>query len=357
MDLATLGWTPDRERSLPEGLMPGRAVSAARGSIRAQTADGPVSVIVQRGFRRSAPNAADYPAVGDWLALEPTSAGEAALRSVLPRSSAFSRADYVGQRVDEQIVAANVDTVVIVGALNRDHNVRRLERYLALAWASGAEPVVLLNKADLCPDLAERIAEVRAVAGGAPVLASTATTGQGLDALEPYLAPGRTVALLGSSGVGKSTITNALLGEQRQEIREVRDDDARGRHTTTARELFTLPGGGLLIDTPGMRSIGMWDVADGLDRAFGDIEALSTQCRFRDCTHGTEPGCAVQAAIASGELDPGRLSSLRKLDREIQSIERRANVVSDRAESRRLGRMYRDAGKTAERKRIWEAWS
>jgi ribosome biogenesis GTPase len=357
MDLAMLGWTPERERSLPEGLVCGRVVSAARGSIRAHTAEGPVTVIVQRGFRRSTSNPSDYPAVGDWLALEPTSAGEAALRSVLPRTSAFSRADYVGQRVDEQIVAANVDTVVIVGALNGDHNVRRLERYLALAWASGAEPVVLLNKSDLCDDLPERVAEVRAVAAGAPVLASTATTGQGLDALSPYLGPARTVALLGSSGVGKSTITNALLGEQRQLIREVRDDDSRGRHTTTSRELFELPGGGMLIDTPGMRSIGMWEVADGLDRAFGDIESLAATCRFRDCTHGSEPGCTVQAAIASGELDPGRLHSLQKLDREIRSIERRTSVAADRAESRRLGRMYRDAGKAADKKRIWEAWS
>jgi ribosome biogenesis GTPase len=357
MDLVSLGWTSEREHTLPDGLVAGRVVSAARGSIRAHTAAGPVAVIVQRGFRRATANPADFPAVGDWLALEPTSDGEAALRSVLPRSSAFSRADYAGQRVDEQILAANVDTVVIVGALNGDHNLRRIERYLALAWASGADPVVLLNKADLCTDVSERLAEVRSISAGAPVLVSTATTGQGLDGLSPYLGRGRTVALLGSSGVGKSTITNALLGEQRQEIREVREDDSRGRHTTTSRELFELPGGGLLIDTPGMRAIGMWDVADGLDRAFGDIEQLALECRFRDCHHGSEPGCAVQAAIATGELEPGRLHSLRKLDREIRSIERRASVAADRAESRRLGRIYRDAGKAADRKRMREAWS
>jgi ribosome biogenesis GTPase len=355
MDLATLGWTPDRERALPDGLVPGRVVSAGRGSIRAHAAEGPVSVIIQRGFRRSATTAADYPAVGDWLALEPTSDGEAAIRSVLPRSSAFTRGDMDGS--PQEVVAANVDTAVIVGALNRDHNVRRLERYLALAWASGAEPVVLLNKADLCEDLPARVAEVRAIANGAAVLASTATTGEGLDGLGSYVGRGRTVALLGSSGVGKSTITNALLGEQRQVVREIRQDDARGRHTTTGRELFELPGGGLLIDTPGMRSIGMSDAVEGLERAFGDVDSLAATCRFRDCIHGAEPGCAVQSAIASGELDSGRLHSMRKLDRELRSIERRASVAADRAESRRLGRMYRSAGKAADRKRMWEAWS
>jgi ribosome biogenesis GTPase len=359
MRLETLGWTTEREREFAAhaaaGLVPGRVASAARDTLRAWTAGGQVSVVVQRGFRRSTTGAADYPAVGDWLALDPISETEVALRHVLPRTSVFSRGDMEG--VPHEVVAANVDTAVLVGALTRDLNLRRLERYLALAWASGAEPVVLLNKADLCDDLPARMGEVRSIAAGAPVVVTTAITGEGLDGLAPWLGPGQTVALLGSSGVGKSTLTNALLGEQRQLVREVREDDSRGRHTTSTRELFQLPGGGLLIDTPGMRAIGMWDASDGLDRAFRDIDELATRCRFRDCGHVAEPECAVQAAIAAGTLDPSRLRSRHKLERELRSMERRADVGSERAESRRLGRLYRDAGKSAARKRMWEAWS
>jgi ribosome biogenesis GTPase len=365
--LAELGWTTERERSFEphaeSGLVPGRVVAAARDAIRAATASGTLSVIVQRGFRRSTTSAADFPVVGDWLALEPISATEAALRAVLPRTGSFSRGDHDAQRTAngihavEQVVAANVDTVVIVGALNGDFNIRRLERYLALAWSSGAQPVLLLNKADLCHDIEGRLGEVRAIAGGAPVLVTTATTGEGLAGLREYLGRGRTVVLLGSSGVGKSTITNQLLGEERQAVRDVREDDSRGRHTTTARELFQLPSGGLLIDTPGMRSIGMWAAADGLDRAFDEIDRIVAGCRFNDCSHESEPGCAVRAAIAAGELDPERLRSRRKLERELRSIETRSDVAASRAESRRLGRIYRDAGKTPWKRQRWEAWS
>jgi ribosome biogenesis GTPase len=358
--LEELGWTPRRERDFAvhaaAGLVPGRVVSEARGGGRAYTAAGPVEVVVQRGFRRVAGGGADYPAVGDWLALEPMDdPSTAALRAILQRTSTFSRGQAGAARPDshvsEQVVAANVDTVLLVAALTADYNVRRMERYLALAWASGADPVVLLNKADLCPDVDARVQEVTAIAGDVPIHVLSAKTGDGLDVLWRYVVPGATVALLGSSGVGKSTITNALLGEERQLVREVRADDDRGRHTTTGRELFVLPRGGALIDTPGMRSIGMWESAEGLDRAFADIDALAAGCRFSDCAHGAEPGCAVQAAIASGTLPVERLTSRRKLEREVRSAEKRATAAGSRAEQRQFARMVRQVTRTRARMR------
>jgi ribosome biogenesis GTPase len=357
--LADLGWTRDREVAFaPQaavGLFPGRVVGAARDSIRARTATHDLNVIVQRAFRRNALAGADYPVVGDWLALEPVDGGRAALRGVLPRTSRFARGDQFARRTvggaQEQVIATNVDTVVIVAALTRDLNMRRLERYLALAWSSGAAPVVLLNKADLCDDLPARVAEVHAIAGAAPLLTASALLGEGLDALTPYRQPGSTMVLLGSSGVGKSTITNALLGEQRQVVREVREDDSRGRHATTARELFELPGGGLLIDTPGMRSLELSDADEGLDRTFADIESLAAECRFRDCTHEVEPGCAVILAIESGAITPDRLRSRRKLQREVGLVAQAADAAARRANARRWGKISREASDAAARKR------
>lgn len=352
--LEGLGWSPEREAAFTArrgaGLVPGRVVSHGRGALRAETADGPLDVVVQRGFRRAASGPEDHPAIGDWLALEPLGDGSAALREVLPRSSAFIRRD-AAEDAGAQVVATNVDTVLIVSALTRDLNLRRLERYLALSWSSGAEPIVVLNKADLCDDVPARVAEVAAIAGGARILVLSARTGFGLDELQPELTAGRTVALLGSSGVGKSTIANALLGTERQLVREVREDDQRGRHTTSARELFRLPGGALLIDTPGMRSIGLWEADEGLEVAFDDIERFAGACRFTDCAHEVEPGCAVRAAVEAGDLAPERLLSRRKLQREMRSQERRASTSASRAESRRFGRMIRDSCKQQARLR------
>ena len=246
-----------------------------------------------------------------------------------------------------------MDTVIIVAALDRDLNLRRLERYLALAWASGAEPVVLLNKADLCDDVVGRLGEVRAIAAGrAGAGGQRAPRGNGLDGARRYLGPGRTVVLLGSSGVGKSTITNALLGEQRQVVREVREDDSRGRHTTTARELFQLPGGALLIDTPG----------HALDRSVGrrrgpraGVRRISRRsprrCRFADCTHEVEPGCAVLAAIAAGELAPDRLRARRKLHRELGLVAAQTDARRVAPSRERWGKVTREAARHAEAKR------
>jgi ribosome biogenesis GTPase len=354
--LESLGWDARRDEAFAlhalSGYVPGRVTSAAREAIRARTESGDVSVVVQRGFRRDASTTADYPAVGDWLALEPVADGQVALRAVLPRTSRFVRGEARGGgEVYEQVLAANVDTVIIVAALDGDLNIRRLERYLALAWASAADPVVLLNKSDLCDDVPTRMGEVRAIASGAPVLVASALRAQGLEALDGWLGRGRTVVLLGSSGVGKSTITNQLLGEQRQAVRDVRADDSRGRHTTTARELFQLPGGGLLIDTPGMRSMGLWDADDGLERAFTDIDALARGCRFGDCAHEVEPGCAVLAAIASGTLPADRLRARRKLQRELGIVTLQSDARARHAEARRWGKITRDAANRAAAKR------
>ncbi len=359
--LEPFGWDARRETAFAThaaaGLVPGRVTGAARDAIRARTETGDTQVIVQRGFRRDATSTADFPVVGDWLALEPVADGQAALRVVLPRTSRFARGDHDAQRTQggihaaEQVVAANIDTVVIVAALDHDLNLRRLERYLALGWSSGADPVVLLNKADLCDDVSARLGEVRAIAAGAPVLVASALRAEGLDALDAWMGPGRTLVLLGMSGVGKSTIANLLLGEQRQAVREVRGDDSRGRHTTTSRELFQLPNGALLIDTPGMRSIGLWDADDGLDRAFTDVEALAAACRFADCSHEVEPGCAVIAAIEAGTLDADRLRARRKLHRELGLVAQRSATASGRDGDRRWGKVTREATRAAEVKR------
>ncbi|NER83798.1 MAG: ribosome small subunit-dependent GTPase A, partial [Leptolyngbya sp. SIO1D8] len=229
-------------------------------------------------------------------------------------------------KTEGQIVAANVDTVFLMSGLDQDFNLRRIERYLVMAWDSGAAPVIVLNKADLCSDLEEILSEVTAVAIGVPIHPISAVVGAGLDQLAPYLIPGQTVALIGSSGVGKSTLTNYLLGTHQQVTQAVRADDSHGRHTTTHRQLLPLPSGALLIDTPGMRELQLWASPSGLEETFVDIEALATHCKFRDCQHQQEPGCAVQAEIAAGDLTPGRLKSYQKLQREQQWIEARQNA-------------------------------
>lgn len=339
--LAAYGWT-DREARLFEGhantgLRPGRVLVEHRGSYTVHTADGDQTATVSGRLRHEATSAEDFPAVGDWLALAAGNARDAVIHAVLPRRSRFARPAR-GDIPGAQVVAANVDVVLVVGALDGDFNLRRFERYLALAWSSGARPIICLNKADACTDVAGRLSAVESVAPGVPVHAMSALEGSGLDVLRELLGPGITAALLGSSGVGKSTLVNSLLGWQRQETAAVRADDQRGRHTTTMRELLPIPGGALLIDSPGMRSVGMWEAEDGLESTFSDLDALALDCRFSDCSHDHEPGCAVRQAVAAGRLSTGRLESRRKLESELAALERR-RAPEARAEQRRRGRM------------------
>jgi ribosome biogenesis GTPase / thiamine phosphate phosphatase len=351
--LVSYGWTPDRERAFAahaaDGFVPGRVVGQNRVSLRAATATGLADVVIQRGFRRAAGPTGEFPTVGDWLALEPTGDdGQYLLREILPRSSAFVRGEsFGGNQTRAQVLAANIDSVLIVAALSGDFNVRRIERYLSLAWASGAQPVIVLNKADLCDELEERLAEVYAVCGDVPVHALSAATGDGVPHLLRYLTHGSTLVLLGSSGVGKSTLANALLGYDRQLVSAVREDDDRGRHTTTGRELFSLPTGALLIDTPGLRSVGLWDAEGGASPTFEDIDEIERRCRFPDCGHEREPGCAIRAALADGTLDPARLASRQKLERELRSIAMRETPGARRAAGRSFARMVKGHAKAA----------
>ena len=241
-----------------------------------------------------------------------TSGGNAVIRHVLPRKSCFIR-KAAGEKNEEQVVAANIDTVFLCMSLNNDFNLRRLERYISIAWNSGAVPVVVLTKADLCKDPENKLFEVSSVAAGVDVLVTNTINQNGYEQLYPYLAEEKTVAFIGSSGVGKSTLINCLLGEKHLDTNGLRNDD-KGRHTTTHRELILLPSGGMVIDTPGMRELGMWDAESGIDQTFSDIEKLAQRCRFRDCTHScSEPGCAVQEAVERGELPIERLRSYQKL--------------------------------------------
>jgi ribosome biogenesis GTPase len=328
MSITSYGWNPRFESTFIPfrdlGLEPARVAREDRDRYLLLTARGERPGELLGRLRHEARSRADLPAVGDWVAVRDDGA-LAAIHAVLPRASAFLRRA-AGGTTEEQVLAANVDTAFIVCGLDRDLNLRRIERYLAAAWESGATPVVVLNKADLAADPAAVAAEVEAVAIGVPVVALSALGRSGLARLDAWLAPGATVALLGSSGAGKSTLVNALLGEDRVATGPVREDDSRGRHTTTARMLVPLAGGALLLDTPGMRELALWAGEESLDGAFPDIAGLGASCRFRDCAHAGEPGCAVLAAVAAGTLDAGRLESWRKLQRELRWLASRQDA-------------------------------
>jgi ribosome biogenesis GTPase / thiamine phosphate phosphatase len=296
--------------------------------------------VVSGRFRYDALAPSDYPAVGDWVTVSERG-DPAVITAVLPRRSAFVRsaADATrrsaGNLVDEQVLAANVDVAFLVAGLDHDFNLRRLERYLAVAWSSGVRPVIVLNKADVALELDDRLLAVESIAPTVPIVVLSALTGDHLTDLAPYLAPGQTAVVLGSSGVGKSTLVNALLGEQRQTTAAVREDDSRGRHTTTHRELFEMPGGALLIDTPGIRALEVAGADVGVDTAFDDIADLALGCRFSDCRHEGEPGCAVRAALDDGRISRDRLASHRKLERELAHAERKGDARARAAEAKR----------------------
>jgi ribosome biogenesis GTPase len=357
-----LGWDPVWADAFAPFAVAGRrparvvAVHKETAIVRDGLAATDRTAQVSGRFRYDALAPSDYPAVGDWVVLEPTrpeagSDDPAVISGVLPRRSAFVRsaADAnrrtAGHLADEQVMAANVDTAFLVAGLDGDFNLRRLERYLAVAWSSGVSPVIVLNKADIAHDLEGRLVAVGAVAPGVPVVVLSALTGDHLADLASHLHPGRTAVVLGSSGVGKSTLVNALLGETRQSTAAVREDDSRGRHTTTHRELFVLPGGALLIDTPGIRSLEVAGADEGMEAAFDEIAELATRCRFSDCHHGDEPGCAVRRALDEGTLTSDRLASHQKLERELAHAERKGDPRA-RAEERRR---WRAISKSVER--------
>jgi ribosome biogenesis GTPase / thiamine phosphate phosphatase len=353
--LDAYGWDATfAERFSPfaeQELLPARVIVEYQHIYRVVTEDGELLATVAGRLRHRAAGRLDYPAVGDWVAikLDPDS-DRATIHGVLERKSRFVR-KVSGSVVAEQVVAANVDVVLLVAGLDGDFNPRRLERYLVLAHESGARPVIVLSKADLVDDPGAAIELARSVGGPVvPVHTVSAPRNEVYDALAGYLEPGRTVALLGSSGVGKSTIVNRLAGEELQRTQAVRTTDGRGRHTTTHRQLILLPSGGLLMDTPGMRELQLWDVDEGVEETFSDIEELATACRFPDCEHESEPGCAVLAAIEDGKLSAQRLASYRKLVSELQVLAERQDRQNRLFEKRQARQATRAVSRHTPRK-------
>jgi ribosome biogenesis GTPase len=344
LDLDTLGWSRSFESQFEpfarEGSLPGRVSVGHPQVCRVYTEAGEVLADVAGRLRHEARGLQDLPVTGDWVALRPSAGGRSVLHAILPRRSRFSR-KVAGAVTEEQVLAANVDTALLVLGLDGDYNPRRLERYLITAWDSGASPVVLLNKSDLCDDLDARVREIEAIAAGVPVHPISSLRREGLEALASYVAPGRTLVVLGSSGVGKSTFINALLGADALRTQAVRAHDDRGKHTTTHRELIVLPGGGLIVDTPGLRELQLW--SGEVDSAFEDIAALAAACLYRDCAHEREPRCAVQAAVAEGRLPQGRLASYHKLRAELRYQERRQDQGAQIAEKRKWKAIHKAA--------------
>lgn len=318
---------------------------------RVYTEQGELLADVSGKLRHEAASRAELPAVGDWVTLQPRAEeAKGTIHAVLPRKSKFVR-KVAGSRTEEQIVGANIDTVFLVTSLNQDFNPRRIERYLVVARESGASPVVVLSKADLSEEVEDRLAEIQRVAGGAPVHAVSVVKPDGLAELTPYFRHGQTVALLGSSGVGKSTLINQLIGRDIQKVKEVRDHDGRGQHTTTHRELILLPQGGLVLDTPGMRELHLWDGDESLHLTFDDIEALAGSCRFSDCRHQAEPGCAIREALAEGAIDAARYQSYEKLRKELKHVARKQDVGAQIMEKKRWKKLSRLAQQRAQTKR------
>jgi ribosome biogenesis GTPase len=313
-------WASAFEQLEEDNLLPARVAAQHRGSYVAWTEDGEVRARPAGRMFYAHEVGAPVPAVGDWVAVR-RSGDAATITAILPRRTAFIR-KRAGLGSDEQVLAANVDAAFLLAGLDDDFSVRRLERYLTTAWDSGAEPVVVLTKTDLCADVDDAVMSVEAVAIAVPVHPVSNVTGEGVEALDAHLRPGRTVVLLGSSGVGKSSLLNRLAGSELMQTRELASDGT-GRHTTTHRELVRLTGGALVIDTPGLRELQFWE--GDIGAAFEDIETLAAECRFRDCAHAREPGCAVLAAVDDGRLELGRLRSWRKFQRELESIAARTD--------------------------------
>jgi ribosome biogenesis GTPase len=335
IDLKQYGYT--EADAPPNGLIPARVTELHRERYVVVTENGEAAASLKGSFVRSAQVRQDLPCVGDFVLLQYNDSGVSLISGILPRRSMFSRADFLGHKAGyvktayEQVLAANFDYVFILTSLNSDFKVSRVIRYVTQAWQSGGQPIVILTKADLTDDAGPRIADVITAAPGVPVHALSSHTGQGMDALDEYLTPGRTAVFLGMSGVGKSSLLNALMEREVMIVKAIREDDSRGRHTTTHRQLFMLPRGAMVIDTPGIREIGLYGAEDGISASFADVEELFPNCRFSNCRHKTEPGCAVKAAIADGSLPPERFERYLAQRRENKFVDDRLGYLRDKS--------------------------
>jgi ribosome biogenesis GTPase len=347
ISLDTLGWNSAFQASFEpfaaQNLIPGRVAAQHKGGYVIFTEQGEF-LADAAGKLRHKGSKQDLPVVGDWVAMTPLPNGRGQIRGVLPRQNKFSR-KVAGEETHEQIVAANLDTAFIVTSINADYNPRRIERYVVLARETDINPVIVLSKIDLAENVSEIMVELRSLFPDIQVIPLSCKTGAGIDAIKAYLTPGKTASLLGSSGVGKSTLVNYLLGTEKQAVKDIRESDDRGRHATTYRELIVLPQGGLLIDTPGMREVHLWDGARGLQDAFSDFEEVALTCRFSDCEHATEPGCAVKKAIEDGTLDAGRFESYKKLQSESSNMTAKTVARARQDEKKRISKLVKDYNK------------
>ena len=353
--LEKLGWSDffsSQYEQLDLHVAPARVAEENREMYRLLSVDGEFMAEVSGKLRHEISGRADFPAVGDWvLASTRKSESRATIHRVLGRKSKFSR-KIAGKKTEEQIVAANVDVVFLVSSLNSEFNLRRIERYVTLAWESGAQPVIVLNKCDLCENAEGFRNEAEGAAMGVRVILASAFRGDGVAEIRELMQTSgeeneavKTAALLGSSGVGKSSLINAVLGTEQLDTGAVRDGDDKGRHTTTTRQLIVVPGGGVLIDTPGMRELQLWDAAEGIAQALGEIEELATKCKFRDCKHEAEPGCAVRAAVETGDLDAERLESFHKLGREEKHVAAKLDDAVRAAQTKELKKMMKNVNR------------